>query len=220
MLRLSFVTGTEPGKWLRRFSQATTHGLDAAADDDPLAVLAAGKCDLTLVRLADERVTGEHHVVRLYDETPGVAVSKDSVFAEVGEPVLFSDLAGEIVNFTFEVGADYNDLRAALQVVAANVGVAYAPLPLLQALSKKQVVPLALRGGEPVPTEIALVWKKSEDSDAIQDFVGVAKGRTLNSSRAQAPSANVKKKNSRTQSTRGLRRTGKVPHKGGKRGRR
>ena len=75
----------------------------------------------------------------------------------------------------------------ALQVVAANVGVAFAPAPLLKVLSKKQVVVAELQG-EPAhePTAIALVWKVEEDSDAIQDFVGVAKGRTRNSSRSSA----------------------------------
>ncbi|MDY5784888.1 LysR substrate-binding domain-containing protein [Corynebacterium sp.] len=187
MLSLAFVTGTEPGKWLRRYAEGTPHGIDARATDDPLGELADGTCDLALARLPDARVGESHHVVRLYDETPGVAVPKDSVYAEVAEAVDAAELADEIVNFTYAEGADTDELRGALQVVAANVGIAFAPLPLLKALSKKQVVPLELRGEGTHATSIGLVWKRADDCDAIQDFVGVAKGRTPNSSRGTTP---------------------------------
>lgn len=126
MLRLSFVTGTEPGKWLRRYEASTREAIDASGSDDPLAELEAGRCDLALVRLPDERVTQRHHVVTLYTEAPGVAVPKDSVYAEVGEAVRPEDVADEIVTLAFTPGTTVEELRGALQVVAANVGVAYA----------------------------------------------------------------------------------------------
>lgn len=207
MLRLGFVTGTEPGKWFARYRDVGGQ-LEEIPSDDPFQLLTAGEADAVLMRLPDPRV-GEagdvFHQVRLYAEAPGVAVPKDSVYAEVGEKVRLDDVADEHVNYIFHETERplIDDLRAALQVVAANVGVAFAPLPLLKALSKKQVVVLEL-AGEPAaqsfdgtdartdaradarlaPTEIALVWKVAEDSDAIQDFVGVAKGRTRNSSRS------------------------------------
>lgn len=180
MLRLSFVTGTEPGKWMSRYRQGTDHGLVGQAADDPFAILAAGRCDLALMRLPDDRVGDAHHVVELYEEDPGVAVPKDSVYAVAAEFVTAQDLDGEIVNYRFGDGASISELRDALAVVAANVGVAFAPKPLLKALARKQV---AVRGTAGDPTRIALVWERSADSDAIQDFVGVAKGRTIHSSR-------------------------------------
>lgn len=169
MLTIAFVTGTEPGKWFRRYELP----LETIPSDDPFAEEAT----LMLARLPDERVTDAHHVVRLYGEAPGVAVPKDSIY--VGESLTREDLSGEIVNFSGHTPID--ELRSALQVVAANVGVAFAPLPLLKNLAKKQVVPVEL-DGEP-ETQIALVWKKEDDCDAVQDFVGVAKGRTARSSR-------------------------------------
>lgn len=260
MLRLAFVTGTEPGKWFSRYRETTDHGLEDIPSDDPFAMLIDDRADLALLRLPDPRIgaPGEwFHQVKLYPEKPGVAVPKDSVYAELyakgGEAVRLSDLADEHVNYRFGVdnnagagvygassadgGSDVNEsvgagassssgagnsideLRAALQVVAANVGIAFAPAPLLKMLSKKQVVVLevlddasgarpvgaesgAARAGaadarvaesdaepgaagapRPVETSIALVWKVENDSEAIQDFVGVAKGRTRNSSR-------------------------------------
>ena len=181
MLTIAFVTGTEPGKWFRRYEELTGSRLETVPSDDPF-VLVGKQATAALVRLPDERVTDEHHVVRLYEEAAGVAVPKDSVYAEVGE-VTREDLADEIVNFDGQSPID--DLRSALQVVAANVGVAYAPLPLLKNLARKQIKALELAGEVPA-TQIALVWRKADDSDAVQDFVGVTKGRTVRSSRGKA----------------------------------
>ena len=193
MLRIAFVTGTEPGKWFARYRETTFHGLEELPSDDPFALVEAGEADLALMRL-DDRVgePGEtYHCVSLYSEAPGVAVPKDSVFAEMGEKLAPREFAGEIFNFTYKPDSLIDDLRSALQIVAANVGVAYAPAPLLKVLSKKQVAVVELtsqpEGME--PTEIGLVWKVNADSDAIQDFVGVAKGRTRNSSRATSRDA-------------------------------
>ncbi|EEI17707.1 LysR family transcriptional regulator substrate-binding protein [Corynebacterium lipophiloflavum] len=181
MLRLSFVTGTEPGKWFTRYRQGTDHGLREIGHDDPFALLEQGECNLALMRLPDARVDDRHHVVVLYDEAPGVAVPKESLYALSAEQLTAADLDGEIENFRWVEGASTSDLRDALRVVAANVGVAFAPKPLLKVLAKKQVT---VRGVEGDPTQIALVWRRDEDSDAIQDFVGVAKGRTPRSSRS------------------------------------
>lgn len=209
MLRLAFVTGTEPGKWFARYRDTTDHGLEEIPSDDPFASLIDDTAHLALLRLPDPRVgePGEQfHQVRLYAEKPGVAVPKDSVYADVGEAVRPDDLADEHVNYRFipgagealesggvPAGSSIDELRTALQVVAANVGIAYAPAPLLKVLSKKQVVVLEVRGngggaegpaaGGEAASEIALVWKVDQDSEAIQDFVGVAKGRTRNTSR-------------------------------------
>ena len=190
MLTIAFVTGTEPGKWFRRYEELTGDRLEAIASDDPFPLVGT-QAVAALVRLPDERVGQEHHVVRLYEEAPGVAVPKDSVYAEVGE-VTRGDLAGEIVNFSGHMPID--DLRSALQIVAANVGIAYAPLPLLKNLARKQVKALPLEGEAGCPTEVALVWRKADDSDAVQDFVGVTKGRTVRSSRGREhPRSGVKK---------------------------
>lgn len=192
MLTIAFVTGTEPGKWFRRYEEFSGARLSTLPSSDPFPLLTApggAGADLALVRLPDPRVGEEYHVVRLYEEAAGVAVPKDSVYAEVGEEVRWSDVSGEHLNYAFSAAAPpaeaEAELRSALQVVAANVGIAVGPLPLLRALSKKQVaaLPLAAPAGVAAATEVGLVWLKERDADDIQDFVGVAKGRTARSSR-------------------------------------
>lgn len=202
MLRLAFVTGTEPGKWFKRYRDSTPHGLQELPSDDPFSTLIDDRADLALVRLPDPRVgePGEtYHRVLLYAEKPGVAVPKDSVYAEVGEPVRLTDLADEHVNYRYSLsdsagGSDIDELRSALQVVAANVGVAYAPAPLLKVLAKKQVKVLDLID-DPAEeaTQIALVWPVEKDNEVIQDFVGVARGRTRNSSRGETSKSDAKR---------------------------
>ena len=189
MLSFAFVTGAAPGKWIRRYQQATGDRIEAVDSPDPWALLIDAPSSpppVALIRLPDPRLderSEDFHVVRLYEEAPGVAVPKDSVYAEVGEKVAERDLEGEHVNLAFSQRPDVAAVREALQVVAANVGIAYGPLPLLNHLSKKQVVPLEVTGPSVAPTPVALVWRKNDDCDAIQDFVGITKGRSVRSSR-------------------------------------
>ncbi|MGX4761656.1 LysR family transcriptional regulator substrate-binding protein [Corynebacterium minutissimum] len=195
MLRLVFSTGTEPGKWFRRYRDMhSAESLVTLDSDDATSTLLAGEADLALTRLPDLRIDDSFHVVRLYEEAPGIAVPKDSVYAEVGEDLTPADVAEEIVNYRIGADAlvDVPSVRTALQVVAANVGIVVAPRPLLKVLGKKQVVALGFKDPSVPLTEIALVWRKADDSDEIQDFVGVAKGRTRNTSRN-----NVQKRSAR-----------------------
>lgn len=209
MLRLSFATGTEPGKWFARFRDNTSHGDLVTIDrDDALEAVLDGECQLGLVRLPagseDPRVDSSFHVVHLYEEAAGIAVPKDSIYAEVGEPVLAADVRDEHVNYILgaDGSVDVDAVRAGLQVVAANVGIVIAPRPLLKVLSKKQVVPLGYVDDSVATTRIALVWRKDDDCDAIQDFVGIAKGRTKNSSRQERPKLSAREKTKAKQARR------------------
>lgn len=195
MLSLSFVTGTEPGKWFARFRERTRHGGISALDsDDPLAMLIDARVDLALARLPDARVGEGFHVVELYEEASGVALPKDSelTLLKILGP---RDIDGEIINYRAPAeGIDIQAVRDGLQVVAANVGVLIGPRPLLKVLSHKQIEHRDFRDPNQPATQIALVWHKDKDSEAIQDFVGIAKGRTANSSRLVAPKRSAREK--------------------------
>lgn len=195
MLRLSFVTGTEPGKWFTRFRDRTAHGRLVTIDsEDPLAELLDARADLALARLPDPRVTEELHVVELYREIPGIALPRDSELTLL-ERLSPADIEGEIINWSTPADGliDIAAVRAGLQVVAANVGVVIAPRPLIKVLSRKQIEHRDFIGEVP-GTRIALVWRRADDSGAIQDFVGIAKGRTPNSSRQAAPKRTAREK--------------------------
>lgn len=188
MLSLSFVTGTEPDKWFQRFQERTRHGgLQAHGSDDPVQELFDATVDLALVRLPDARVAqaiDELHVVRLYEEAPGVALPKDHTLTLM-DVIPEDELGGEEVMATYRGPEHVQEIRDGLQVVAANVGIVFAPRPMLKVLCGKQVEHRGVMAQQGQATEIALVWRKERDADDIQDFVGIAKGRTVNSSRQQ-----------------------------------
>ncbi|MDO4927578.1 MAG: LysR family transcriptional regulator substrate-binding protein [Corynebacterium sp.] len=223
---LAFSLGTAPAKWLQRYSEFTPHAeLQAVPCADPVALLLANdvpagavdpaeprdavvsetQATLALVRLPDTRIDlarENYHVVDLYEEALGIAVPKEHPLA-VFETITPEDLVEEIIHpSSLGVnGWDAEAIREMLSVVAANVGVLIAPLPLLRNLSTKQVVvrpyadpeyymdPAAARYGRSVEysaSHIALIWEKRRDSAAIQDFVGICKGRRVGSSRQVA----------------------------------
>lgn len=186
MLTLSFATGTEPDKWFHRYTDRINRGgLHTEAHDDPLTKVLSGSVILGLIRLPDARITDEFHQVKLYTEQLGIALPKDHTLSLL-DTVSESDLAGEIINYWADTSGyiDPAEIRPQLQVVAANVGVVIAPRPLLKALSGRQIHHRAFAATNTAPTTIALVWRKEQDSDMVQDFVGIAKGRTPNSSRS------------------------------------
>lgn len=235
MLRLSFVTGTEPGKWFDRYRAHCDSDLVTIPSDDPMELLLdvekPDHVDLVLTRLPDARIGRRIrglHVVELYKETVGVAVPKDHTLT-LAEEVIFPDIVDEKVLYCWDGKKlpDVAAIREHLRVVAANVGIVIAPRPILKVLSKKEVVPVALdevlQRPEPVDPDhfidryegetlkfpitqstIALVWRKKDDCDAIQDFVGIAKGRTPRSTRSsgakreQKSTANKKPNNKQT----------------------
>ncbi len=212
MLSFRFALGTAPGKWLERYSSYTQWQVKYQVSPDPLGDVLSGDCLLGLVRLPDSRITDDLHTVYLYEEEPGVAVPHDSVFAQLGEQsIQINDLAGEPVNYRISESGevDIPRVKEALQIVAANVGVCIAPRPLLKVLSKKKVTALGLEDPNYPVTQVALVWKKQQDSEIIQDFIGIAKGRTPSSGRysSHSSSSQENKKTSPSRKAKGTQNT-------------
>lgn len=186
-LRIAFTPGIAPSKWFQRFDErhAPTQ-IAAAAVDDPLPYVLGEKVDAAFVRLnalGRASLPDDLHCVELYDEAPGVAVPKEHAIAAYDE-ITLGDLADELIlwqpqgpEYTVDIGA----VRENLQVVAANVGVVIAPRPLLRQLNVRSTKHVGLTDGR--TSRLALVWRKDHDSETIQDFVGICKGRTARTSR-------------------------------------
>lgn len=196
-LTIAYVHGTAPQKWFTRFSEHTKHGIERTFGcDDPVAALAADEAHVAFVRLPDAHIgdgTGQdtYHVVRLYEEQPGIGLPKDNELTLL-EEITGADIATETVLYQPANAVDVAAVREAAHVVAANVGVVIAPRPLLRSMNLKEVEHRAYAEGQ--PTTIAVVWKKVHDGDAIQDFVGITRGRTANSSRQAAPKRKARDK--------------------------
>lgn len=181
-LTIAYVHGTAPDKWFARYAANTSHGIERTFGcDDPLPSLFAGEIDVALARLPDPRIdTFDYHVVRLYEEEPGIGLPADNELTLL-DAIGDEDIADGTVNYRPAETVDVAEVRAAAQVVAANVGMVIAPRPLLRSMNFKGVAHRPYTDG--APTTIAVVWHKDKDCDAIQDFVGITRGRTANSSR-------------------------------------
>ncbi|MEG8035675.1 LysR substrate-binding domain-containing protein [Sphingomonas sp. LR61] len=92
------------------------------------------------------------------------------------------DLADAEVH-VIDAGPVPADIAAALDLVEANVGVVVLPQSLFRAASRKDLVARPLFGAP--GTQIALVWRDEDATETTEEFIGVVRGRTANSSRNQ-----------------------------------
>lgn len=174
-LRLDYVAGVSPAKWLRAWADRRPDlPLEARRVDEPAqsAGLRSGEADLAFVRLPVDE-TGLHRIA-LWEEIAVVALPKDHPLADA-DALELADLADE------PRAPEQDDPAMALELVAAGTGVAILPHSLARLHSRRDVVAIPVT--DAAPTRIALVWRTERDDDDIQEFVGVVRGRTARSSR-------------------------------------
>lgn len=153
---------------------------------DQRRVLDAGAVDLCFVRLPVD--ADGLHLIRLYDEVPVVWASKDHPVAAFDD-VATADLAGETV-------LDEVD-PVSLGLVAQGDAVLRVPLSVARSYSRRDLVVRPVTDAP--PTTVALAWRVDDDHDGIDEFIGIVRGRTPNSSRTAqergaAPDADAKPK--------------------------
>ncbi|WP_022889678.1 LysR family substrate-binding domain-containing protein [Agromyces italicus] len=175
-LRLDYVAGVSPSKWLRAWGERRADlPLEAERVDEHLQLerLRTGEADLAFVRLPVE--TEGLHVIPLWEELAVVALPKEHPFADEAE-LAVADLDGE------SPAPVQLDPAMTLELVAAGTGYAIVPHSIARLHQRRDVVAVPL--SDAPPTRIALVWRIERDDDDIQEFVGVVRGRTARSSRA------------------------------------
>ncbi|UOQ88208.1 LysR family substrate-binding domain-containing protein [Agromyces endophyticus] len=179
-LRLDYVAGVSPSKWLRAWSDRRPDlPLEAARVDEAAQLdgLRSGEVDLAFVRLPidDEGL----HRIPLWEEVAVAVLPKEHPFAEEAELSL-ADLDGE------PIAPVQPDPAMTIELVAAGTGYAIVPHAIARLHHRKDVV--AIPVADAPPTRIALVWRTERDDDDIQEFVAVVRGRTARSSRGdEAP---------------------------------
>ncbi len=180
-LRVGFAPGVTPDKWARVWRDRMPRAplaLVPLADRDGVALLRAGELHLCFVRLPVER--DGLHLIPLYDEQPVVVVSREHPVSAYDE-VDVRDLAEE--HLLHEPGDPPSALRRAVESVAADAGVVLLPMSLARLHHRRDVVAVPVRDSP--PTTVGLAWRRDLDDPRVQDFVGVVRGRTANSSRGR-----------------------------------
>ena len=202
--RLAYVPGVTPAKWVRTWNERlpkvplTLIGVTAPEAAD---VVRAGGADAGLVRLPIDR-TGLS-AIPLYTETTVVVVPKDHLVT-AAEEVTADDLADEFVLHPLDDSLEWDQLpgqpaferpattAAAIELVAAGAGVLVVPQSLARLHHRKD---LTYRPITDAPqSRVALTWLEDQTTDLMEQFIGIVRGRTVNSSRDQPTPPQPKRK--------------------------
>ena len=177
-LVVAFVPGVTPGKWERVWRERRPLGrldLLPLPQDAALTALRDGTAHMAIVR--DTSANDDWHAIQLYRESPVVVAAKGSLLASL-DSVNLVDLEHENV---LDVDLLHGTGEEAVELVAANVGVAVMPQSVARAISRRDVV--ARPVNDAPDTGISLAWPIDGTHPLYDVFVGIVRGRTSNSSR-------------------------------------
>ncbi|WP_306324889.1 LysR family transcriptional regulator substrate-binding protein [Streptomyces venezuelae] len=198
--RLAYVPGVTPSKWVRVWNERLPDvplTLLAVTAAEAFGALRDGAADAGLVRLPVDR--DDLSAIPLYTETTVVVIPKDHLFA-AAEEVSAEDLAEELVLHPLDdtlgwerpPGRPANErpetTADAIELVAAGVGVLALPQSLARLHHRKD---LTYRTLTEVPqSRVALSWPAADEApDLVEEFIGIVRGRTVNSTRGRRAEA-------------------------------
>jgi hypothetical protein len=183
-LRLRYVAGVSPAKWLRAWNERRPDlPLEAARVEqvDQLTELRSVNADVAFVRLPidDDGL----HTIELWDELAVVVLPNDHPLAEA-ESLTLSDLEGD------PLAPVQPEAAMTVELVAVGSGHAILPHGVARLHHRRDVVAIPVTDAP--TTRIALVWRVERDDADIQEFVAIVRGRTARSSRrAESESADA-----------------------------
>ena len=203
--RLAYVPGVTPGKWARIWGERVPEvqlDLVQVPAAEAAGLVRDGGADAVLLRLPTDRAG--LHAIPLYTETTVVVVPKDHLVAAADE-VSPADLADDVVLHPLDdtLGWEQPPGRPAIerpattgdaiQLVAAGVGLLVVPQSLARLHHRRD---LTYRPVSEVPeSRVALSWPEGETTALMEEFIGIVRGRTVNSTRGrQKPPPPAKRK--------------------------
>ena len=137
-------------------------------------------------------------VEELIDRPGGSPVAEYELMVAVDE-VSVSDLADYIVLHPLDDSLAWENLPGvpaverpatvadAVELVAAGVGLLFVPQSLARLHHRRD---LTYRPVSDAPqSQVALSWPEAQTTDLVEEFVGIVRGRTVNSSRGRVPAA-------------------------------
>ncbi|MEU7562499.1 LysR family substrate-binding domain-containing protein [Streptomyces eurythermus] len=193
--RLAYVPGVTPAKWVRIWNERLP-GIPLTLVQVPAAeapgLLRAGEADAGFVRLPVDRTY--FSAIPLYTETTVVVVPKDHLIT-AAEEVTLADLADEVLLHPLDDVFDWEappgepaferpaTTPDAIELVAANIGLLVVPQSLARLYHRRD---LTYRPVVDAPqSSIALSWPEEATTDLVEDFIGIVRGRTVNSTRGR-----------------------------------
>ncbi|MFF8730597.1 LysR family substrate-binding domain-containing protein [Streptomyces sp. NPDC015171] len=193
--RLAYVPGVTPAKWVKiwneRLPDIPLTLVQVPAAEAP-EVLRAGEADAGIVRLPVDRTF--FSAIPLYTEASVVIVPKDHLITAADE-VTLADLAEEVLVHPLDDVFDWDappgepaferpaTTADAIELVAANIGLLVVPQSLARLHHRRD---LTYRPVVDAPqSSVALSWPEEATTDLVEDFIGIVRGRTVNSTRGR-----------------------------------
>ena len=178
---VAFVLGATPGKWARVWHERLVDiplTLVPSEQEDAMGMLRSGSADVALVRLPIDRAADSDRplaAIPLYTERAVVVIPKDHDIAKA-DSVQLSELVAEK-----EISGEW---REAIELVAANAGVAVMPQSVAKALMRRDVTARVIEDGP--EWQVAVAWRDGSVDPHVEEFIGIVRGRTARSSRGMA----------------------------------
>ncbi|TWD84741.1 LysR substrate binding domain-containing protein [Kribbella amoyensis] len=195
--RLGYVPGVTPAKWARIWADRlprTPLELVQVPSAEAVALVRGDGADAVLVRLPIDRT--RLHAIPLYTETTVVVVPKDHLVTAADE-VSLDDLADELMLHPLDDTLDWagppgrviDDRPAttasAIEIAAAGTGLLVVPQSLARLYHRKD---LTYRPIVDAPqSSVALSWPEDDTGELMEQFIGIVRGRTVNSTRGATP---------------------------------
>lgn len=201
MFRLAFAPGVTPAKWVRVWRDRLPDvqlELVPVGVTDRGAALRAGDVEAGLLRLPLDQES--LNVIPLYTEIPVVVVPVDHAIAAFDE-VSVLDLADEVFLHPQDDLLEWDTTPgrpaaerpattgAAIELVAAGIGVVVVPQSVARLHHRKDVTYRPVTGAP--SSRIGFVWVEENMSDLVEEFIGIVRGRTANSSRGRVAAEQV-----------------------------
>ena len=194
VFRLGYVPGVTPGTWTRRWAErrpGVPLELVPATTDEAVALVRTGAVDAALVRLPIDR-TGLH-TIPLYIETTVAVVPTGHVVTAVDEATV-ADLADEVVLRPQDDPLPWPGDRPgraaayapattaeAVALVAAGAGLLVVPQSLARLHHRRDLTYRTL--ADAPGSGVGLAWPDAQNTELMEEFIGIVRGRTVNSSR-------------------------------------
>lgn len=199
-LRIGFVPGVTLTKWRRIWGERYRAPLDVVevAEESQRDAVVDGQVDMCFARLPIDR--DGLHVIPLYEEQPVLWMSKDHILSALDE-ITAEDLAEDGTRVIHDAKPE------SIELTTYSAAVLRVPMSIARSGSRKDMTYLPVVDAE--PTTVGLAWSTANEHPLIEDFIGVVRGRTVNSTRTAQAKGKTPKPPADSKPRGGTRRRGR-----------
>ncbi len=229
-LTLGYVPGATPAKWARIWAQRRPEvplELRAVTAAEAAADVRAGAVDVAILRpsadtsglavipLYEEKtvaVVPTGHILSAADEITAADLDDEPTLLPEDDVVGWGDAPGVLVEHRPET------TLAAIELVAAGIGVLIVPQSLARLYHRKDLTYRPIADAPTCP--VALAFLEGQQHELVEEFIGIVRGRKASSSRGQSESGPKRTAREKTLAKQAARAAaGKVARRPGRAGR-